>query len=165
MPMKPEMDPHHLHELFMDLMLVTGLLQPGGHLPGRHVPMSQAFALHQLHSGEPLSQQELADRLNLEKSSVSRLITELERQGLVERQRDPANGRHHRLQITDAGRALHTSLAATFHDSYVRWIDAMTSDERHALAVGLSAFVREVRAHPLHGRTRGTPSAPRLRAR
>lgn len=159
--MKPEMDPHHLHELFMDLMLVTGLLQPGGYLPGRQVPMSQAFALHQLDSGEPLSQQELADRLNLEKSSVSRLVTELERQGLVERRRDPANGRNYRLQITEAGRALHARLAATFHDSYVRWVDAMTSDERQALAVGLSAFVREVRAHPLHSPARGAPSGPK----
>ena len=70
---------------------------------------------------------------------------ELERKGLLVRERDPHNRRLYRLRLTDRGRTLHAHMAATFHDQYLRWVAAMTHDERNALLTGLPALVRVVR--------------------
>ena len=141
-----------LHELLMDLVRATGLLQPDQAVPGQPLSMSQAFALHELDTDPPLSQRDLADRLRLEKSTVSRLAAEMERKGLLVRERDPGNRRLYRLRLTDHGRALHARMAATFHEQYVRWVAAMTRAERDALLAGLPALVRAVRG--THGVTR-----------
>jgi DNA-binding MarR family transcriptional regulator len=134
-----------LHELFMDLVRAAGILQPDGVIPGQSISMSQAFALHELDTDVALSQRDLAERLRLEKSSVSRMAAEMERKGLLVRERDPGNRRLYRLRLTDRGRALHAGMAATFHEQYLRWVAAMTAGERDALLVGLSAFVRVMR--------------------
>src|SRR5205807_4720239 len=107
---------------------------------------SQAFALHELDAGTPLSQRDLADRLRLEKSSVSRMAAELERRGLIARERDPDNRRFYRLRITPEGRALHARMRGTFHERYTAWVGELTRTERDALRTGLGALVRVIRA-------------------
>jgi len=137
-----------LHGLFMDLVRAGGLLQADQVVPGHPLSVSQAFALHELDTGTPLSQRDLAERLRLEKSSVSRMATEMERRGLLVRERDPANRRLYRLRLTDEGRALHAGMRGAFHHQYERWVGEMTPAEREALLVGLTAFIRVMRAGP-----------------
>jgi len=81
------------------------------------------------------------------------MAADLERKGWLVRERDPANRRLYRLRLTDAGRAMHARIGAEFHQSYVRWVAALTPDECDALLVGLSALVRAMRAdRPLGAR-------------
>lgn len=134
-----------LHGLFMDLVRSGGLLQADQMVPGHPISLSQAFALHELDTDTPLSQRDLAERLRLEKSSVSRMAAEMERKGLLVRERDPDNRRLYRLRLTDQGRALHAGMRGAYHDQYVAWVDQMTPAEREALLVGLTAFVRVMR--------------------
>ena len=134
-----------LHQLFMDLVRVAGLLQPDQNLPGHSVSLSAAYAIHELDHGAGLSQQELAERLFLEKSTVSRMVADLLHKGLVERERDPANRRIYRLRLTDAGRAFHVGVSAGYGAQYHEWTAAMTPAEREALLVGLPALIRVVR--------------------
>jgi DNA-binding MarR family transcriptional regulator len=136
-----------LHELLMDVVRAAGLLQPDQAVAGHPVSLSQAFALHELDTGTPLSQRELAERLRLEKSSVSRLAAELERKGLLVRERDADDHRQYRLCLTDQGRAIHAQMATTFHKQYECWVAAMTHSERAALLKGLPALVRVIRQH------------------
>jgi DNA-binding MarR family transcriptional regulator len=136
-----------LHELLMEVVRAAGLLQPDRTVAGHQVSLSQAFALHELDTGPPLSQRDLAERLRLEKSSVSRLAAEMERNGLLVRERDPENLRQYRLRLTDRGRAIHARMAATFHKQYECWVAAMTHSERAALLKGLPALVRVIRQH------------------
>lgn len=150
--------PEQLHKLIMDLVRAVGMLQPDRAVPGHRLTVSQAFAVHELDTGPPLSQQELAERLGLEKSSVSRMVAELERQGLLVRERDPGNRRLYRLRLTDHGRDLHARIATGFHEQFIRWAEAMTPAERDALLVGLSALVRSVYEG---GAGSGRPSAVR----
>jgi DNA-binding MarR family transcriptional regulator len=139
---------HELHHLLMDVVRAAGLLQPDQAVPGQAVSLSQVFALHELDTATPLSQRELADRLGLEKSTVSRLAAEMERKGLLARERDPDNRRLYRLRLTDEGRALHVSIASVFHEQFRRWLAAMSPAERDALHVGLPALVRAIRHGP-----------------
>ena len=139
-------DAERIHELFMDLMRVTGLTQPEQVLPGHTLTLSQAMALHELDSEAPISQQDLADRLNLEKSSVSRMVTEMERRGLVVRERDEANRRLYRLRLTGHGRSAHVRMATGFHHRFENLVAAMERSERAALRDGLAALIRVARS-------------------
>jgi len=132
----------------MELMRTLGALQAQLTPAGSTLSVSQIFALHELDTDVPLSQRELAERLNLEKSSVSRLAAELEDRGLLVRERDPANRRVYRLRLTARGRAMHAALGSSLHPYYERWVARMTPDEVEALLAGLSAFVRAIRAAP-----------------
>jgi DNA-binding MarR family transcriptional regulator len=134
-----------LHELLMELVRAAGLLQSDQTVPGHPVSLSQAFALHELDTGTPLSQRELAERLRLEKSSVSRMAAEMERNGLLVRERDPDNRRQYRLRLTDRGHAVHVRMAAKFHAHYESWVAGMTHAERAALLKGLPALLRVIR--------------------
>jgi DNA-binding MarR family transcriptional regulator len=136
-----------LHELLMEVVRAAGLLQPDQEVAGHSVSMSQAFALHELDAGSPLSQRDLAERLRLEKSSVSRLAAELEQKGLLVRERDPENQRQYRLRLTERGRAVHAGMARKFHNHYEDWAGSMTPAERAALLKGLPALVRVMREH------------------
>jgi DNA-binding MarR family transcriptional regulator len=137
-----------LHQLVMDLMLAAGLMQLDQAIPGQPISLSQAFALHELDTNMPLSQQDLAARLRLEKSTVSRLAAELERKGLLLRVRDPGNRRTYRLRLTDEGREVHRRMGTVIHQQYVRWAENLTKSEREALLTGLTALVREVHRRP-----------------
>ena len=145
--------PERLHDLLMDLVRAIGLLHPDQDLPGEPVSLSQVFALHELDAGTPLSQQDLADRLRLEKSTVSRMAADLERKGLLVRERDPDNRRLYRLRLTDKGRAMHRGMAAAFHAQYVQLVALMTPAEHEALLIGLPALVRAMHCEPgtIHG--------------
>jgi DNA-binding MarR family transcriptional regulator len=138
-------DAGQLHVLFMDLVRVAGLFRADQEIPGFPISMSQAFAVHELDTAVPLSQRELADRLALEKSTVSRMIANLERHGLVERERDPDNLRTNRLRLTDSGRELHARIAANYDAQFQRWAAALSDAESDALMVGLPALIRVVR--------------------
>jgi DNA-binding MarR family transcriptional regulator len=130
----------------MELVRVVGVLHPDQAVPGHAISLSQAYALHELDTdGAPLSQRELAEQLRLEKSSVSRMAADLERRGLLVRERHPVNRRVYRLRLTDRGRAVHAQLGAAFHEQYLRWTAAMTPAEIDALLVGLGALVRTIR--------------------
>lgn len=134
-----------LHDLLMDLVRFASLLHPDQTTPEHSISLSQAFALHELDTDAPLSQRDLARRLRLEKSTVSRLVAEMEREGLLVRDRDPDNRRYHRLRLTDRGRAAHARMTAGFHGRYVRLVSGMTAAEREALLTGLPALIRVLR--------------------
>jgi DNA-binding MarR family transcriptional regulator len=136
-----------LHELLTEVVRAAGLLQPDQTEAGQPVSPSHALALHELDTDAPLSQRDLAERLRLEKSSVSRLAAELERNGLLVRERDPDNPRQYRLRLTDHGRDTHAQIRTAFHGQYECWVAAMTPGERAALLKGLPALVRVIRQH------------------
>lgn len=150
-----------LHGLIMELVRAGGLLQADQMIPGHPISVSQAFALHELDTGTPLSQRDLAERLRLDKSSVSRMAAEMERKEWLVRERDPDNRRLYRLRLTDRGRALHAGMRGAFHEQYVRWVDQMTPAERAALLVGLAAFVRVMRDGPVPWSAAGTHNGGR----
>jgi DNA-binding MarR family transcriptional regulator len=141
----------HVHHLLLDLVRTAEFMLLDGLLPGRALSMSQLLAIHELDHHNGISQRELAERLGLEKSSVSRLVADLEAAGLLTRQRDPDNRRVYRLEITEEGRRVHRGAAAVLHERYERWTSAMTSDERHGLALGIPALLRVMHADRTDG--------------
>jgi DNA-binding MarR family transcriptional regulator len=56
-----------------------------------------------LHEHGPKPQGWLGDHLGIDRSTMVQLVDELERRGLVERQRNPADRRSYAVTVTDAG--------------------------------------------------------------
>lgn len=136
---------HRLHELVMELARVVTSWHIDSSEPFAGLSLSQTLALHALDTDPPLSQQDLARRLRLEKSSVSRLVADLEQRGLLHRERDAENRRLYRLRLTDLGRAAHMHAGRAFHRRYERIAETLTPHEREALVTGLTALLRAVR--------------------
>lgn len=130
-----------LHGLLLELARLVGLLHPD-----RSISLSQVFVLHELDTKTAMSQRDLADRLYLEKSTISRLVAQMEQDGLLVREPDPANRRYYRLRLTTAGRAAHARLRTEFHGRYSRLVATLSSGERDALLIGLPALVQALRS-------------------
>jgi MarR family 2-MHQ and catechol resistance regulon transcriptional repressor len=72
-----------------------------------NVSVTQCYALSTIVARGPLTQNELAADLYLDKSTASRVIGELERKGYVRRSTDPNDGRVRNLEATAKGHGLH----------------------------------------------------------
>ena len=66
-----------------------------GHLP----------VLVALEKGEAVSQRDLARFARIEQPSMAQMLVRMERDGLIDRTPDPADGRSSRIVLTDAARA------------------------------------------------------------
>ncbi len=82
------------------------------------VSVSQCYALRALILEGPLSVNELAAQLYLDKSTASRVAAGLERLGLAERRRAPEDRRLVRLHATDEGRRRFARIEADLRESY-----------------------------------------------
>jgi DNA-binding MarR family transcriptional regulator len=122
---------------------------PIGDHGGPALSMAESVLLVELLAAGEVTQQQVADRLGLDKSRVSRLCSSLEGKHLLARQRDTANRRNLRLRLTPSGETAATRLRYTWQQRHERMLAAMTPAERHALLLGLGALVRELAA--FHG--------------
>lgn len=80
-------------------------------IAGTGIAPAQAYVLGELWSGEPLSQVELARRLDIGKATVGQTLNRLERAGVIERRRVASDRRLIMIHLTEKGRALHEPLA------------------------------------------------------
>lgn len=112
------------------------------------VDLAILIALESAPAGR-LRRVELAERLGMSQSSVTRLLAPLEKLGIVRRLPDPADRRAAFTELTDAGRRLAADARATAHEAAEDVLRGWPADE----LAGLAAAV-----------TRLTAGAPGLRA-
>ena len=108
---------------------------------------SEARALIELVAARGISQGQLGTLLGLEKSTVSRLATGLERKGWIKRGRDEANQRYIRLYLTPEGSRVAAMVWRTWQSRQARILSGLSGRERACLA-------RPRRADPPAGRRR-----------
>lgn len=130
-----------LRRLLRGLVRAGALLEAHNHA-GFRLSLSEVFALAELSDSDTLSQQDLAERLGLEKSTVSRLAGNLERRGWLSRERDPANRRFYRLRLTAPGRDVATRIGGHFHTYHAALLQELTPTERAGLETGLAGLIR-----------------------
>jgi DNA-binding MarR family transcriptional regulator len=131
----------HLRQLLRRLVRLSGLLEPHDHA-GVRASASEVFALAELVEAGTLSQQELAERLGLEKSTVSRLVAGMESRGWLSRTRDPANRRVYRLSLTGEGATAARRVGEYFHGRHAHLLGSLTQAERRGLMLGLAGLAR-----------------------
>jgi DNA-binding MarR family transcriptional regulator len=84
-------------------LLVRKLRQ--AHLPGE-LTIAETSALSRLDRGGPATSSDMAKQDRISPQSMGATLAVLEQRGLIERRRDPADGRRVVLSITAAGRQL-----------------------------------------------------------
>lgn len=119
---------------------------PVGDIAGTALSGAEGSLLVELRAASELTQQQLADRLSIDKSRVSRLCAALERKELLVRERDASDRRNLRLCLTESGERAAERLRHDWRAFHERMLAAMTPTERQALLVGLTAFDRELAA-------------------
>lgn len=92
----------------------------------------------------PLALGALAERFQLDNSTVSRQVAVLEARSLVERRVDPADGRVFRLAITETGMTQLRSARKARHDLFADLLASWSDEERHALGAALRRFNEEI---------------------
>jgi len=106
-------------------------------LAEHNMPPGSVEALIQIAHAEggAISVSELAERIGLSPSRASRLAIDLERQGLVKRERSSSDSRSTEVAATDAGRARLLEAAPTFFEVIrERLVDPL--DERELRQLG-----------------------------
>jgi DNA-binding MarR family transcriptional regulator len=113
-------------------------LAPTGHLAATQIRKALAryglkpghgYTLLQLADHGSLSQQALAGTLEVDPTVLVGLLNDLERDGLTERQRDPADRRRHNVQITELGKSRAAEIEAAIADLEAALFADLNRDE------------------------------------
>ena len=137
-------DPAALQEALGSFVRAFGLHQPETTPCGRPISVSEAHALGELAQEGELRQVELTRRLRLQKSTVSRMVTQMSARGWVERAPAPDDGRGVVLRLTPSGRRAAQSLADARRERFSHLLESIPAHERagvlHALDVMVEAL-------------------------
>ncbi|MFE9609806.1 MarR family winged helix-turn-helix transcriptional regulator [Streptomyces sp. NPDC006012] len=93
--------------------------------------------------GGRLRMQDLARQVLVSKSGISQLVTQLARQGLVERQGDPGNLRATYAVLTDSGRRIFPEHAPVFLDGVRRHFSQhLTAEEVQTVTTAMDKVIK-----------------------
>jgi DNA-binding MarR family transcriptional regulator len=123
-------DGRELQEVMAGFVRAFGLHRPDQTPCGQPVPVSEAHALGELARDGALRQSDLAQRLRLEKSTTSRLVTQLINRGWAERTPAPDDGRGVLVQLTPAGTNAAAQLAKARAARFSAVLGRVPADER-----------------------------------
>jgi DNA-binding MarR family transcriptional regulator len=104
-------------------LVADGLDQYGLHL-------GQEFYLAQLWREDGVTSADLAARTGVSAPAVTKVVSGLERAGLVHRERDSSDARLVRVRLTETGRALREPVNRLWHESEQEFWGGLTEDER-----------------------------------
>jgi DNA-binding MarR family transcriptional regulator len=129
--------------------LTAAALAPAG-ISGR-----QCAVLIAIDSAVPLSQQEVAGRLGVDRTTMVALIDELEAKELVERKKDPVDRRKNVVALTEAGRATLAAAVRASEDAERRFLLPLSAGQGAALKAALRAVAFPAAAPAPHRVTPG----------
>jgi DNA-binding MarR family transcriptional regulator len=122
-------------------------LHQGDRTPcGKPVSVAEAHALLELSRHGPLVQRDLATWLRLEKSTVSRLVAQLEQRGWLTRARSETDKRTLLLALTADGQRIASELAEARHARFERLLAAIPPAQRDTISQALTTLVEAIDA-------------------
>jgi DNA-binding MarR family transcriptional regulator len=99
----------------------------------------QVAVLIAIEDGVPLSQQEVARRLGVDRTTMVDLIDELEDSGLVERRQDPSDRRRNVVDLTRAGTVTLEKASRAALEAERRFLGSMPAAQATAFRAALRA--------------------------
>jgi DNA-binding MarR family transcriptional regulator len=99
----------------------------------------------------PQSQQEVARRMGVDRTTMVALIDELENKGFVERRQDPDDRRKNVVVLTDLGRTTLRQATAATRKAERRFLSSLSDDESAMLKKALQAIAFPESGEPSSG--------------
>lgn len=136
------------HRLGPSLLCVGRLLERrliralGG--AGLDLTPAQARLLVALHFHAPLTQQELAARIDIEPSTLVGTLDVMEREGLARRERSPNDRRAHLVHTTERGAALIPRLFGLWDVVEGQLLEALPERERSRMQKALDRLIEQL---------------------
>lgn len=137
--------PTDLQEQMIALVRAFGLHQPEQTPCGQPVTVAEAYAVMELAREGTLTQNELVERLNLAKSTVSRLVEGLVKRGWAERTRNPNDGRSRMLALTQEGENAAVTIATAREQKFTRVLEQIPVEQRANILGSLDILVEAIR--------------------
>lgn len=100
------------------------------HLRDDRIQPRQAGLLMVLREVGPMQQQLLGERLGMDRTTTMHFVTALAGLGIVERLRDPLDGRAYQIHLTAAGRKLADSVARDIARAEASVLGGLTESEQ-----------------------------------
>jgi DNA-binding MarR family transcriptional regulator len=141
---RPEVadEPETVFEDHMVLLVRSlGLHKPDQTPCGQPVSVGEAHALLEIAREPGITQNGLAARLKLEKSTVSRIVGQLATRGWVSRDRDTSDARFVLLRLTQRGISANANIAASRSAKFRRIFDAIPAERRAAIVESLGLLL------------------------
>jgi DNA-binding MarR family transcriptional regulator len=123
-----------------------GLHRPDETPCGAPVPVSEAHALAVLGERGPLSQTELGHELRLTKSTVSRLVDQLERRGWAGRRNGKDDARRRLVELTSEGTKVAEQIGRQRAERMAQLLESIPPSDRAAVLSALDTLVEAARA-------------------
>lgn len=127
------------------------------HVQRLNLTGSQARVLGQINMHQGINQKGLAERLEIENMTLTRLIDKLEKAGFVERRADPNDRRAWRLYLTDNARPILDEMWIVAEEIRDEALAGLSNAQRDALVTGL-AHARANLAEAANGNAAVGPS-------
>ncbi|MEP3638720.1 MAG: helix-turn-helix domain-containing GNAT family N-acetyltransferase [Paracoccaceae bacterium] len=132
-----------LRAVSRDIVRELGFMQRG--LAGTQLSPSAVHTILELGYGTITNASDLGDMLHLEKSTVSRLVQNLLKDGLIKGEANPADRRSRQLGLTGDGKALFRTLEDFGRQQMKSAFDHLASDDLTAVETGLTLFAKALR--------------------
>jgi DNA-binding MarR family transcriptional regulator len=139
-------DADELHAAFVGVVRALGLLRPDTTPCGQPISIVAAHALGELDVDGALTQNDLAARLRLQKSTISRLVDQLVDDGLVRRVQNPADRRSVLVELTAKGATRVARLHRARAEMFAELLRAIPPRDRRTVVQGLSLLETAARA-------------------
>jgi DNA-binding MarR family transcriptional regulator len=101
---------------------------------------AQLAALYAMDGTATLTVADLAEHIGRSPSATSRLVSTLQRRGLVERREEVADRRQRQLQITAAGHSLLAQVDGARAEQFLSVVRPLPAAERALVAMGVAAL-------------------------
>jgi len=127
-----------IREQFKDLIQRMGLLEEQ-QTKCCDLSLVQCHVLTEVGNSEGLSVNDLSLKLNLDKSTTSRHITNLVKSGLINRLENPTDRRYFTLSLTESGTETYSSINDTMDGYYDQLLKSLSLDQQKQIsdAMGL----------------------------
>lgn len=134
-----------LQEQIIALVRAFGLHKPDETPCGQPITVAEAYALAEIARERQLLQNDLVQRLNLAKSSVSRIVERLVERNWIVRKRSRDDGRAWLLSLTEAGENVAASLAQTREEKFFQVLNHIPATERENVQQALDILIQAMR--------------------
>lgn len=136
--------PHRIRESTRQIVRALGML--GAAHQDLGVTNSQVHALIEIERQGPLTAVEIAKALQLEKSSVSRLLQNLVLRNYLTQSSDTIDGRRKVLSLTAAGRATLKRIHAAANERVTCALANLSAAETRTVEAGLALYAQALAA-------------------